>query len=112
MEKQTAAGEREAPGGVRMRQGFFSKRSIPVGYEMQGYIYFYSKRYRFLPEREKRVIERIAQAAGGEYAAAVLEFVTTDHGKVQVEMHHHMSERTLERYVREYYILFAKALKE
>lgn len=90
---------------------FRVKKSIgEVSYDDQGYIYFYSKRYRRLPEREKRKIEGLCMEAGGEHYQALLEFVTTDLGITGVCRKHYVSESTLQRAVRRYYMAFAERI--
>lgn len=90
---------------------FRRKRSIPeVSYDDQGYIYFYSKRYRRLSAREKRRIEGLCRLAGGEHYQALLDFVTTDLGITAVCTKHFVSESTLQRAVRRYYMEFAEKL--
>lgn len=79
------------------------KKSVGGSYARQGYIYFASLRYRELPRRRQETIRRLCQECGGEYADALLEFVTTEHGAVAVCMAHHLSQSTLERAVRRYY---------
>jgi len=93
------------------RTVFRIKKSIPeVSYDDQGYIYFYSKRYRRLTEREKRRIEGLCMEAGGEHYQALLEFVTTGLGITSVCAKHYVSESTLQRAVRRYYIAFSKLI--
>lgn len=89
---------------------FRYKRGIPLEYELQGYIYFFSRRYRWLAKMEKRVIEDACQEAGGRYASALKEFVTTDSGAVKVCGKYYLSESTLERIVKDYYCLMAKRI--
>lgn len=90
---------------------FRVKKSIPeVSYDDQGYIYFFSKRYRRLSQREKRMIEGLCMEAGGEHYQALLEFVTTGAGITSVCTKHFVSESTLQRAVRRYYIGFAKRI--
>ena len=89
---------------------FRFKKAIPVDYDAQGYIYFLSKRYKDLPAAAKRRIEGICRTAGGEHHQALLEFVTTDAGAVAVCCRYYISQSTLERIVRKYYIAFAKSL--
>ena len=85
---------------------FRFKRSVPVSYDRQGYIYFVSRLFRDLPERQRREILRLCQECGGEYSAALLEFVTTDATATEICMKHNMSRPTLERAVRRYYVRF------
>lgn len=86
------------------------KKSIPVSPERQGYIYYVSLLYRELPEKKKRKIDALCERAGGEYAAAVKDFVTTGEGKTKICMRYYISESTLERCVRKYYMGFPKVL--
>lgn len=85
---------------------FRYKKSIPVSYNRQGYIFYKSRCYRELSEREQREIRELCRRTGGEYWQALLEFVTTDAGAVNVCMRHHLSQSTLERIVRKYYAEF------
>lgn len=89
---------------------FRYKKAIPVDYDTQGYIYFLSKRYRDLPAAARRRIDGICHRAGGEHHQALLEFVTTDAGATGVCSRHYLSQSTLERAVRRYYIEFEKIL--
>ena len=89
---------------------FRFKKAIPVDYDTQGYIYFYSRRYRSLPAGAKRKIEGVCMTAGGEHYQALLEFVTTDTGAAAICARHYLSQSTLERAVRRYYIEFEKQL--
>lgn len=85
---------------------FRFKKAIPVSYDRQGFIYFFSRRYRELGAEERKRIRQICAKAGGEYREAVLEFVTTSAGAAAVCMKHNISVSTLERAVRRYYIAF------
>lgn len=85
---------------------FRFKRSIPVSYDRQGYIYFVSRLFRELPEQKRREIMRLCQECGGEYRDALLEFVTTDATATEICMKHNVSRSTLERAVRRYYTRF------
>ena len=89
---------------------FRYKKSIDVSYERQGYIYFASRMYDRLTLRQQQKIVDMCVKAGGEYHAAVFEFVTTDNGAVAVCMKHHLSQSTLERAVRRYYEQFPDRL--
>lgn len=57
---------------------FRYKKSIPVSYEWQGYIYFTSLLYWELPKRTQEKILNLCIAAGKENYQALFEFVTTD----------------------------------
>lgn len=89
---------------------FRYKRSIPVPYDRQGFIYFLSIRYRELPAQDRKRIRELCRKAGGDYSQALLEFVTTSQGASAVCEKHFLSESTLERIVRKYYIQFAQIL--
>lgn len=82
---------------------FRYKKSVPVSYERQGYIYFVSRCYRDLPPGEQRRILNLCLEAGGEYYQALFDFVTTDAGAAAICLRHHISRSTLERVVRSYY---------
>lgn len=85
---------------------FRFKRSIPVSYDRQGYIYFASRLFRNLPNKQREAIQDLCRECGGEYSAALLEFVTTDATATEICMKHNLSRSTLERAVRRYYMNF------
>ena len=89
---------------------FRFKKSVDVNYDRQGYIYFTSKNYANLSSWQQRRLLDLCHEAGGEYHAAVFEFVTTDIGAAAVCMRHHLSQSTLERAVRRYYERFPRCL--
>ena len=89
---------------------FRYKKSIPVSYERQGYVYFSSLLYRELPERAQEKILNLCIAAGKENYQALFEFVTTDVGAQAVCLRHHLSPSTLERAVRRYYEVFPRKI--
>ena len=89
---------------------FRFKRSIPVDYETQGYIYFTSRRYRELDGQKQEQIRRLCREAGGEREEALFAFVTTDMGALEVCTRYFLSESTLERAVKKYYIYFQEML--
>lgn len=89
---------------------FRFKKSVDVSYDQQGYVYFVSRIYEQLhPWQQKKLVDLCSQA-GGEYHAALFEFVTTDAGATEVCMRHHISRSTLERAVHKYYEIFPKPL--
>lgn len=85
---------------------FRFKKSVPLRYEQQGYIYFKSLRYQELKKEEKNEIRNLCRKAGGAYEKALLEFVTTNIGATAVCVRHNLSRSTLERIVRKYYAEF------
>lgn len=89
---------------------FRVKKSVPLSYEHQGYIYFTSRLCRELPLEQQRCIQNLCAEAGGEHYQALFEFVTTDAGAAAVCRKHFLSESTLERIVRKYYLLFARRM--
>ena len=89
---------------------FRYKRGIPLEYEVQGYIYFLSRRYRRLPLTKRRKIDEVCRRAGGDYAGALKEFVTTDRVAEEICGNYFISQSTLERMVRRYYLEFAEHL--
>lgn len=89
---------------------FRIKKSIPLSRDRQGYVYFRSRMYAELSEGRKEIIRALCAAAGGDYAQAVLEFVTTDEGATAICLRHHLSRETLDRCVRRYYLAFPKNL--
>ena len=82
---------------------FRYKKSVPVSYARQGYIYFKSLCYGILPEAEQRKIVNTCLSAGGEHYRALFQFVTSEAGAEAVCMRHSLSRSTLERAVRRYY---------
>lgn len=91
-------------------QMFRYKKSVPVSYERQGYIYFASRLYRELTEEQQRKLLNLCLQCGGEHYQALFEFVTTDTGATAVCMKHFLSRSTLERAVRRYYESFPQNL--
>lgn len=82
---------------------FRFKRSVNIGYNAQGLIYFYSRMYAELPSKRQKKIDELCARVGAEHADALREFVTTDAGATAVCMKHFISRSTLERAVRRYY---------
>ena len=89
---------------------FRFKRSIPVDYETQGYIYFTSRRFRELEPEMQEKIRCLCRRAGGGHEEALLTFVTTDMGALEVCSRYFLSESTLERAVKKYYQAFAETM--
>ena len=88
---------------------FRFKKSIPVEYDLQGYIYFTSQLYRNMDQASQGKILRLCRKAGGEYHQALFEFVTSNVGATAVCRKYFLSQSTLERIVRRYYILYAES---
>lgn len=90
---------------------FRFKKSIPLSYERQGYIFFASRMYSELPPPAQKKIVSLCLECGKENYRALFEFVTTDAGVTAICMKHHIaSETTVYRMVREYYLKFPKYL--
>ena len=89
---------------------FRYKKSVPVSYERQGYIYFKSRCYTQLTEKEQHKILNLCLEAGGEHHRALFDFITTDDGANAVCTRHHLSRSTLERAVRKYYASFPERM--
>ena len=82
---------------------FRYKKSVPVSYERQGYIYFSSLLYREMPERaQQKILNLCMECGGGDYYRALFEFVTTDANATYICMKHSLSRSTLERIVRRF----------
>ena len=84
------------------------KRGIKCSYDRQGYIYFTSRNYRFLPAEQKERIRRRCREAGGAQQKALFAFVTSDKSATEVCMEHFISKATLYRAVQRYYEDFPK----
>ena len=78
-------------------------RSVRKSYNEQGLIYFLCQNYRWQPQRVQQKIDRLCESAGGEYAPALKEFLTTGADWISVCAKHHISDRTLERARRSFY---------
>ena len=80
------------------------KKSIPLSYERQGVIYFYSLLYRELDADQQGIIRKICRTAGGEHYRALLEYVTEGEDILLVCQRHFISRSTLLRAVKRYYL--------
>ena len=89
---------------------FRVKRGIPLEYDLQGYVYFTSRRYRELPLEKRQKIDELCCRAGKTYAEALKEFVTTNKGAAEICEKYFISQSTLERMVKQYYLAFAESL--
>ena len=105
-----------APGAQRrkeckgMPRVFRYKKRIPVEYDRQGHIHFTTKRYKQLLPDEQKAIMKICREAAGDYAKAVLEYMSTDTPEVVICDKYHVSRATLERMVRRFYVAFDRKL--
>lgn len=87
---------------------FRYKKGIRVPYNEQGRIYFHCLGYDRLTKREKETIQRKCRQVGGEYAEALLEFVTSEKGYTAICMKYHLSQATLYRLVKKFYEGFSR----
>lgn len=82
---------------------FRYKKSINVGYDRQGYIYFTSRAYGSLSPDRQQSIWNLCLCCGGENYKALFQFVTTGAGAETICLQNNLSRSTLERAVRRYY---------
>ena len=88
--------------------GFRYKKGIRVPYNEQGWLYFHCLKYKTLPKKEQEKIRKLCRDVGGEYAGALLEFVTSEKGYTAICMKHHLSQATLYRLVKKFYEGFSR----
>ena len=81
-------------------------RAVPRSYAQQGEIYFTCINYKRQPEAVKAKIRRLCTQAGGEYAAALLEYLTTDSSWQGICDKYYISDRTLQRCRERFYNLW------
>lgn len=79
-----------------------------VGYDRQFYIYSISRSYRLLSPDQRAVIDELCERVGGENAAALKAFLTSDRGVHSVALRYYVSESTLNRMIKRYYLGFPK----
>jgi hypothetical protein len=89
---------------------FRYRRGIHIGYNRQGYIHFQSLLYPELSPEDQETIRQLCKDAGGQYWRALLEYVTTPANSPYIQMKHNVSESTLCRVTREYYLRFPQKL--
>jgi len=89
---------------------FRYKSGVKVSYTRQGYIYFISRCYQELCEKDRLKIDKLCSLYGGEYSLALRDFVTTDATATEICMKHYISRETLRRAVRRYYEHFPARL--
>lgn len=81
-------------------------KSVSKSYEEQGAIYFACATYRDQPAAVRRKIDRLCERAGGEYAPALKEFLTTGADWAWICDRYYLSERTLDRARKKFYELW------
>lgn len=89
---------------------FRYKPSVHASYDQQGYIYFVSRLYKQLPDKEREKIRLLCRETGGPYSGALLEYVTAGASAEAVCMKNFISQSTLHRAVRRYYEGFSKRI--
>jgi len=89
---------------------FRFKRAVNVSYNRQGYIYFLSRSYKRLRQRDRERIRKHCEKVAGKNAEnmeALFEFVTTDDTATAICLRHYIgSKTTLDRLVKIYYETF------
>lgn len=80
--------------------------SVDKSYNEQGYIYFTCITYAKQPEAVRRKIDELCKSAGGEYAPALKEYMTSSADWVYICDKYYISGSTLERIRREFYDLW------
>ena len=85
---------------------FKQLRSVNKSYNDQALIYYTCITYDRQNAMTRRKIERLCRKAAGEYASALLEYLTTDAEWVGVCQKYHVGDRTLERVRRRFYELW------
>lgn len=86
---------------------FKKLKSVPKSYEEQGYIYFTCQGYRRAPPYMRQKIDRLCLAAGGEYAKALKEYMTTRADWITICRKYSVSQATLDRARRRFYALWS-----
>lgn len=84
--------------------GYRKLRGVPLPYEKQGQIYFTCLNFSTAPVYIQRKIERLCESAGGEYASALMELVTTEKTVPQLAQKYYCSPETLARCRKEFYL--------
>ena len=72
-------------------------KSVRKSYEEQGQIYFVCATYRKQPRAVQDRIERLCRRVGGDYAPALMCYLTTGADWISVCDRYHLSGATLER---------------
>lgn len=79
-------------------------RGIPLPEEKQGLVRYTCLNYRDAPKHTREKIQRLCREAGGAYSAALWELMCTRETIVSIALRHHVSESTLYRARREFYV--------
>lgn len=89
---------------------FRYRKGIPLSYNRQGYIFFQSLLFPELSQRDQERIIKLCKQSARQYWKALLEYVTTSANAPYIEMKHSISQSTLYRVTREYYLRFPRKL--
>lgn len=85
---------------------FKKLRSVRKSYEEQAYIFYACATYEKQNAATRRKIENLCTRAAGEYAPALLEFLTSSADFRHICETHHISDSTLERVRKKFYELW------
>ena len=91
---------------MERRYRFKLKKSIPLSYDRQGYVYFACRNYSQLPVQMRRQIDRLIETVGGVYADALRAFMIQGESASAVEARYHCSYAQVYRVVKEFYMRF------
>lgn len=91
-------------------KSFRYKKSMRVPQEWQGLIYFQCRLYAEMDAETRKRIRTAAGRAGGDYTAALLEYVTTADTADSVAARHYISVETLMRATNKFYELMFDSL--
>ena len=83
---------------------FRYNKKLPIPYDRQGYIYFYAKNFKRMPQEERAALEQVCRKAGHEDYKALLAYVTGSADAVAVCREHYLDERRLFRILRAFYL--------
>jgi hypothetical protein len=90
---------------------FRLKKSIPLGYVRQGYIYFSCLYYKEMTQAQQLRIDDLCREAAGDNWQALLEFLTSGKGaEIICDKHHIGSKTTLYEAVHRFYMKFPKRI--
>jgi hypothetical protein len=86
--------------------GFRRLRGVPLPYDKQGQIYFTCRNYRRERKYTRMKIDRLCEAAAGDYAGALKALLTGGETVQAVAMRCHVSPEVLSRCRRRFYLLW------
>ena len=82
--------------------------SCNLSYRQQGLVWFKAQAYKRLENAEKAKLRAACREAGGEYDAAIFEYMTTTASWRYVCEKHHISDATLQRVRKRFYEVYSK----